>query len=304
MELKVIKRILFAIVIFIVLDRAVGLFFNVGLNRYFGLEQHSEVLLIGHSHLMLSVDKQSFETGIETGVSKYCREGVNVYDKYQMVRQFLSSEFSDSLKVVIYGVDQFMFNDTGLSQNSYKLFYPFMDNPTMNNYIKKSTSLYDYWLHKCICSTRYSDALINSSIRGWLHDWNNYKFGKLDVAALEKRVENGEERRISFDESMIRQFEKTLSLLINRGVEVVLVNTPIAAPLNGYEPEKYYEIIDYFKTKATLPGVHYWDLNPDYSERYELFFDAIHLNMDGQKEVNKYLISKTKLLLDNYKLLK
>ena len=64
---------------------------NNGLNRYFGLDSHSEVLLIGHSHLMLAVDKVNFEAGIGHSVSKYCREGVNVSDRYEMIRQYLFS---------------------------------------------------------------------------------------------------------------------------------------------------------------------------------------------------------------------
>lgn len=292
MKTRIIHIVLF-IVVLVVLDRTIGLVLNVGLNRYFGLEQHSEVLLIGHSHLMLSVDKENFEKGIGKKVSKYCREGVNVYDRYEMVKQYLSSEYSDSLKVVFYGVDQFMFNGEGLSQNSYKLFYPFIDNPTMNGYIKSSTDTYDYWLHKSLCSTRYSDALINSAIRGWMHNWSNYKFGKLEVEALKESVKKGEERHICFDENMIRRFEETISMITEKGIKVVLVNTPIAAPLNGYEPEEYHRIISYFNEKAEkMQGVYYWDLNPEFSERYDLFFDAIHLNVEGQQVVNKYLVER------------
>ncbi len=299
MKTKIIQVVIFFIGL-ITLDRALGLVLNKGLNTYFGLKQHSEVLLIGHSHLMLSVDKENFEKGIHKKVSKYCREGVNVYDKFEMVKQYLSSPYSDSLKVVIYGVDQFMFNDTGLSQNSYKLFYPFIDNPTMNEYIKESTTPYDYLLHKCLCSTRYSDALINSAIRGWVHDWSNYKYGKLNVDNLKSRVKNGEERHICFDENMIKKFEETITLITEKGIKVILVNTPIAAPLNDFEPEKYREIINYFNKKAeSIDGVYYWDLNPEFSNKYDLFFDAIHLNVDGQKIINKDLISKMKSLLYN-----
>ena len=67
MKTKIIQVVIFFIGL-ITLDRALGLVLNKGLNTYFGLKQHSEVLLIGHSHLMLSVDKENFEKGIHKKV--------------------------------------------------------------------------------------------------------------------------------------------------------------------------------------------------------------------------------------------
>lgn len=134
-------------------------------------------------------------------------------DRYVMLKHFLSLPYSDSLKYVIYGVDQFMFTGKGLSQNSYKLFYPFMDNKTIDSYIRESTSGYDYWLHKLICSTRYSDALLNSSIRGWRQDWSNYKIGQLNVENLRQQIMDGKQRHIAFETGLMTDFENTLTLL-------------------------------------------------------------------------------------------
>lgn len=264
---------------------------NNGLNRYFGLDSHSEVLLIGHSHLMLAVDKVNFEAEIGHSVSKYCREGVNVADRYEMIRQYLSSPYSDSLKVVLYGVDQFMFTGEGLSKNSYKLFYPFIDEENMDRYIRESAGFRDYWLHKLICTTRYSDALINSAIRGYRKDWSNYKVGNLDVDALKGQIKNGTQRHIHFEQDLIDCFEKTLSLLTQKGIRVVLINTPIAEPLNQYEPEEYHKIITYLQQKAdSFPCIYYWDFNPKFSTRYDLLFDPIHLNVEGQKVVSNEMV--------------
>lgn len=279
------------IIAFIAVDRGLGIFINEGLNRYFGLNQHSEVLLIGHSHLMLATDKAKLETALNCRISKYCREGVNVADRYQMVKQYLESPYSDSLKIVLYGVDQFMFTGTGLSSNSYKLFYPFMDEKNIDQYIYDNTDRYDYWLHKLFCSTRYSDALLNSSIRGWRHDWSNYKSGFLKVEDLREQITKGQQRHIAFEPELMETFERTLQLLVEKNIKVVLVNTPIANLLNQYEPEQYEKIISYFHDKAkSSPFIYYWDMNPEYSERYELFFDPIHLNPQGQKVANDKII--------------
>ena len=285
--------IILVMVVLVCLDRGIGAVLNEGLYRYFGLRQNSEVLFIGHSHLMLAVDKQKFEQETGTKVSKYCREGVNVGDRYEMVKQYLALPNSDSLKVVIYGVDQFMFTGEGLSQNSYKLFYPFIDEPNMDTYIYHSTDLYDYGLHKIVCSTRFSDALLNSAIRGWRKDWSNYKAGQLDVDVLKAQIANGQQRHIHFEQDLIDSFEATLDLLEQRGIVTVLVNTPVAKLLNEYEPVEYERIIQYFKEKATSSKlVYYWDLNSSYSNQYELFFDPIHLNMNGQQVINEELVRR------------
>ena len=290
MKRKILGILLFVFA-FIGIDRGIGWILNNGLNRYFGLDQHSKVLLIGHSHLMLAIDKISFEQEIGLPVSKYCREGVNVADRYEMVRQYLSSPYSDSLEVVLYGVDQFMFTGEGLSKNSYKLFYPFIDEENMDRYIRESADFTDYWLHKLVCMTRYTDALINSSIRGYRKDWSNYKTGNLDVEALKEQINKGQQRHIHFERDLIDYFEKTLGLLTQKGIKVILVNTPIAAPLNGYEPDLYRQIISYFQEKADASSlIDYWDFNPQFSTRYDLFFDPIHLNVRGQKVINKEIV--------------
>ena len=208
-----------------------------------------------------------------------------------MIRQYLSSPYRDSLKVVLYGVDQFMFTGEGLSKNSYKLFYPFIDEENMDRYIRESADFKDYWLHKLICTTRYSDALINSAIRGYRKDWSNYKVGNLDVDALKGQIKNGTQRHIHFEQDLIDCFEKTLSLLTQKGIRVVLINTPIAEPLNQYEPEEYHKIITYLQQKAdSFPCIYYWDFNPKFSTRYDLLFDPIHLNVEGQKVVSREIV--------------
>ena len=281
--------------IFIIADRSLGAFINRGLNNYWGLNQYSNILLIGHSHLMLATDKTKFESVLTCKVSKYCREGANVVDRYQMVKQYLESSYSDSLRVVLYGVDQFIFTGSGLSSNSYKLFYPFMDEEFVDHYIYDSTDKYDYWLHKLLCSTRYSDILLNSSLRGWRQDWSNYKSGLLDVDKLRSQVDKKQYRHIEFAPDLIEIFEQTLQLLTEKNIKVVLVNTPVANLLNQCEPDKYEKIIGYFHKKAdSSPFIYYWDMNPEYSKRYELFFDSIHLNPQGQKVVSDKIIELLK----------
>lgn len=283
--------IVLLLILFVAADRGIGGLLNIGLNRYFGLNQHSQILMIGHSHLMLAVDKEELEHGTGYKVSKYCREGVNVADRYAMVKQYLDSPFSDSLTTILYGVDQFMFNGEGLSANSYTLFYPFMDNADMDTYIRASASKGDYWKHKLICSTRYSDALLNSSIRGRMCNWENYKMGVLDTVALQRQIDARQQISIHFEPELRDAFEKTIALAEKRQIHIVLVNTPVAKMLNDYEPNKYEQVHSYFQSLAEQSAfVDYIDLNPEFAGQYDCFYDPIHVNPKGQEVITKKLI--------------
>lgn len=176
-----------------------------GIDNYYGLNQPSEILLIGHSHLMLATDKERLEKETGMKVSKYCREGVNVTDKKVMVEHFLGSGNTDSLKYVLYGVDLATFTGTGLSQNSYMLFYPFIDDKHMGPYIKAQANTADYWLHKLVKSTRFNeDGIKNSAGRGCLNNWDNLKIKTIDVEAYRKRLSIGDVRHIQMEHAIDR----------------------------------------------------------------------------------------------------
>ena len=82
-------------------------------------------------------------------------------------------------------------------------------------------------------------------------------------------------------------------MLTDRGVKVVLVNTPTLDLLNEYEPKKYEMVVDWFTQFASNhENVEYWDFNPEYSSRHELFHDRLHLNAKGQQVITTEIIDK------------
>ncbi len=282
-----------SILLFFIADVILSTILNRGIDKYFGLNSNAQVLMIGHSQLMLAVDKSSFEKETSMKVAKYCREGVNVADRQQMIRQYLMLPCADSLQYVIYGVDQFLFNTQDLSKNSYKLFYPFMDNDSIDAYIRQSSDYKDYWIHKIIRTSRYTDSLLNSSIRGWFCNWDNYKFGQADTTALVRLFDNGNLRRINTAEKEKQLFENSLSMLTQRNIKVILVQTPVIGPLNRFEPDKYKLLHDYFIRLAKSSDlIEYWDLNPQFEYNYPLFYDYIHLNDKGQEAVSHELAQR------------
>lgn len=254
------------------------------------------MLIVGHSHIMLATDKVRMEKELGIKISKYTREGVNVSDRKVMVKQYLDSPYSDSLKICLYGVDLCTFTGEGLSVNSYKLFYPFIDEPNFAHYIRQQADFADYWSHKIVRSCRYNDdGLKNASISGWLHDWRNRKTGQINIEAYKKRLADGDERHINMNEGLMAEFTETVEMMTQRGVRVILVNTPTLDLLNDFEPDKYAQMVAWYEDYAQKNDlVEYWDFNPEYSSRYDLMLDRLHLNVKGQQVITGELIKKLK----------
>lgn len=288
--------ILVPVVLFVICDYVIAMWFEKGLDRYFGLDQDSEILLVGHSHLMLATDKEQMEHDLGMKVSKFCREGVDVSTRKKMIEYYLSLPYKDSLKYVLYGVDLFTFQPSGLSKNVHTLFYPFMDNEVIDRYIHANDENVPYWSHKLIRSSRYSDALFNSALRGHMNNWTNYKTGILDIGKVRKGL-TADNRTVAFDSTLIQEFEQTIELLKQKKLTTILINTPTLYELNMANEDGYNRIDKYFDSVAAASElVYYWNLNSKYSQRYDLFFDMIHMNDKGQEVVSKEITNRLKQL--------
>lgn len=296
MKIKIIILIVLLVIGFFIIDNCVNSLMMKGVNNYYGLNQDSKILLIGHSHLMLSVDKEKLERELGMKVSKYCREGVNVSDRKVMVDHFLNSGHADSLEYMLYGVDLATFTKEGLSDNSYKLFYPFMDNENIDIYIKSQSGDFDYILHKLIKTTRFhNDGLKNSALRGLFHNWDNFKSNVIDIEEYREWQLQGNERHIKMNEQLIEEFKETIKSVTDRGIKVILVNSPTVDLLNQYEPDKYSKVMAWFKEYANNDELIYFlDFNPKYESNYNIFSDRIHLNKTGQQIITDEIINYIK----------
>lgn len=293
---RLIIYILLLPAVFLCLDRTISAVLNYGLRQYFGIGSNADVLMIGHSHLMLAVDKERLEQGLGVSVAKYCREGVNVFDRQRMIQHYLDT-CSAPPKLVLYSVDPFLFTGKDLSSNSYKLFYPFMDSPVMDAYIRQEApDVWDYWLHKLIHTSRYSDALIGSAVRGWRHDWINTKHGRISKTIFDR----ASQRAMNFEEAHRLSFEHSVKLLTDQGIKVILINTPVSHGFACRNPEDYERIFSYFRDfAASRVGVEYLDYNPDYSHNCTIFYDLIHVNSKGQKILTERMRSDLQPYISN-----
>ncbi len=294
MKHRAVKIIVFLFILF-VLDRSVACFIKTGLERYYGIGQDADILLIGHSHMMKSCSKEALEKELGMKVAKYCREGVMVKDRYAMVEHFLSEQSDGSVPYVLYGVDPFMFSEGGLSLNSYKLFYPFMENPVMDDLVRSEvTEWHDYPIHKYIHSTRITDNMIYRSMRGWCGYWKSLQDGVINEQSW--AAPRSWKRYMPEDKVIL--FRKTLDLLLERGCHVILVHPPLIESIEKSNPGDYRKMIDYYRELAENdPRIDFLDYGPQFSHRRELFEDPVHVNRLGEKLMTEALIKDLRKIM-------
>lgn len=278
------------LILVLILDYLSSVLLLKGIEINYGLNSDAEVLLVGHSHLMLAVDKALLEQESGYKIAKYTREGVNISDRKIMIRHY----FTTCLKkpeLVVLGIDPWLFTGEGLSKNSYLLFLPFMDNPDIRAYVRKSVPRnFDYSKAKWIRSTRFNSTLINASLRGYLRNWENFKLGMVDTVQINNEISLGNYRRITFDKDLINDFSSILDYLREENVNVILLNTPVYKPMINVQSDAYLRVMNTIDSvsKARCPKAFLVDLVPQFSNNSSLFFDPIHLNPDGQKVVTDY----------------
>jgi hypothetical protein len=239
---------------------------------------------------MLSIDKELLENRTGMGVSKYTREGVIITDRKTMLMQYFAT-CSSIPEIVVLGIDPWLFSGEGLSRNSYKLFLPFLNQPEVKDYVSASVKSKSELLRaEIIKSTRFNALLLNASIRGYLKNWDNLKFGVVDSVRIRKEISESNFRRITFIKELIEDFSKVLDYLAEKDTKVILLNTPIWGPMVNAQPEEYLRSIRVIDSLRVIhcPSADLVDLVPRFSGSTRYFFDPIHLNPDGQNAVTEY----------------
>lgn len=287
---KYIIRFTIVLISFFLIDFGISVFLKHGLDKGMGLNEHSKILIIGHSHLMMGLDRQMMENKLECKVTKHTRAGVGISERKLMAQMFLDSEYADSLKVVVIGVDPYLFNDEGLSENSYTLFYPWMDDANVGGYIYNSTDCITYYTHKLFRTSRFGDDLIKQSVRGWKNDDRNYKTTIFsDSAFLINKTKW--DRPIIMNPKAMKTLEETIKMCTDKNIQVILLQTPILKSLTDLHKDKFSEIMAYYKElDQNNPNVHFLNMAPEYENNNALFFDPIHLNVNGQYNVTNDFI--------------
>lgn len=270
-------------------DLLVSLFFQKGLEHYYGLDQEADILIVGHSHLMKTCNKNMLENELNLKVSKYCREGVLIRERYGMVKHFLDSQQDKSVPIVIYGVDPFLFTNKPISLNSHKLFYPFMDKKNIDELIRRDAQKwYDYPLHKYIRSSRYTDISMYRSCRGWMNYWESLSNG----AISEKEWSRPRNWTLTMSEELLTVFHDTINLLLKHNCHVVLVYPGIIQSFREGNPEAYNTIINFYQSLADQhPNIDFLDYSEHFSPFKEMYEDSVHINRKGEQLFSRMLIN-------------
>ena len=286
-----------AILVFAIANYLGNILLAMGVMRNYGLVQDSNMLILGHSHIMLALNKDILGKELNVPVSKYTREGVNIEERFLMAQQYLNSPHSGKLKCVIIGVDPYLFNRGGLSQNSYVNFYPFLGDTVIDSYIRKNSTPLEYWKVKSLPLCRYSDSTINSAISGWFKkNGASNKYGVVDITRVKKEIAIGKYRPILRDAKMEAVFQKTIDCFTQRKIRVILLNAPLLDLYNNLEPEAHKELDSIFTQCANTNAlVEYWDYSRAFEHDYSLFRDPIHLNRNGQMKLSNEVAKRLKM---------
>jgi len=281
----------------VALDIAIGITLEKGLKAYFGMNGKVDILCIGHSRTVLGIDAEllSQETGLK--VAKYAVNGANISDRYAMIRQFLSEH--PEVRLIIYDVEASTFSSDGLSSNSYRLFFPFMDNTEMKAYLQNQRqSMKDLMLKKVIKTSRYDETTFFLALRGIVGMNRNLKYGRFNEERAKRWIEQGKNRPVKIDPKSYEVFLSTIDFVKSHGVNMLLVDMPTVNLLNQSEWPASREVRNLFQgLKAQNFKIDYYDLSSIYQDNYEIFYDMIHLNAHGQKMVTTLVAERVKSYL-------
>jgi hypothetical protein len=293
----VVRSLAFVAILFC-LDRLIGKAAERGLDRYFGMDRDAAVLLVGHSKTILGLDDAALEHELAIPVAKYAMNGANIFDREIMVRHFFS-QHPGQVKLVVYDVDGFTLNQGNLSANSYRLFYPYMDDPQVASYVRANDpSVADYYIRKLLPSTRYDETSLWLSLRGHFGFGENLKRGTVDLARLRARMARGQQQRPAIQLHSLAAFDRTISYIRSTGARVLLIYLPVVDVLNDADREGEARTIGIYEQYASRDaGVLFWNYSKQYESKHELFMDGIHLNQAGQSGVTSRLSAELAALM-------
>ncbi len=295
----VIKVFVF-LLLFLAVDRTVDAVLNHGLQLYFKLNEDSRIVCVGHSRTVLGIDSDLLQEKLGMSVGKYAIQGANAQDRFAMIRHLFAAR-QNSPECVVFDVSAYTFSDLGLSSNSWRLFLPFMDDEQMSEYIANAIPTQkEFLIHKYVRSTRYNEALMALSVRGYLGYRANLKHNVVDTESVQRRIDAGRTLKMLFNEDSYGVFRKTMEYVTSHDAVVVLAYIPTLDILNDQDRDEHDRIIqiieDYAAQNEQILFINY---SRKYEHNHELFSDGIHMNANGQRIVSEDLANDLSQLFES-----
>jgi len=295
---SLISKALLLLVFFLIGDFIIFKVLKAGLDLYYGMNKPAEVLCIGNSHIVAGIDAGSMEKEMGIPVSKYATSGINTFDRFWMMRQFV--EAHPSVKVVVYDVDPRMFWSEDLSFASYTLLLPYIDDQVISHYLKQEASWQEYYTSRLLRTARFQDHTIVQALRGLLGQIEVEQSSRMRVENIHNYLERESlwSRNIRINPESLKIFQTSIAYLTAKGIKVVLVFIPLIDLVNEIDPDNQEKVVTIFQETASInKNVYFLDYNRDYQHKYALFYDPWHLNKDGKELVTGRLVTDLQLLL-------
>jgi hypothetical protein len=280
------------VVLFFVIDLASSAVILKGLNKFYGFDKKPEILINGSSMALAGFNKSAIENQIGKNVAIYAKEGVGLEDRYAMLKQFFSDN-SNPVKKVIYELNTLLLSSKMTATNIYTIFYPYMDNHAIDNYIQSKATNTEYYIHKIFRSSRFDVLTINLGVKGYMGKYENFKSNAIDPGIEYFTKKDVGKVPVEMNEEKKRIFETTLQLIHQHEADVILVMMPIYYQKKATFDSVSFNKLDLYYRNLSGHGknVSYLDLNsPDFTHNALIYSDILHLNREGQKKVTAAIV--------------
>lgn len=277
------------LVFFFAVDYAISAVLLNGLNQYFGLHTQSDMFINGSSMSMSGFDKTNLEQVLGKKISFYTRTGVSLQDRSAMLHHYFDSS-NQKTDIAVFEVNPLLFSKKFTSANVYMLFLPFIDEPSMAEFIRSNTDTKEFWVRKLIRCSRYNTDMIALAIKGYTQNYKNQKNLTLDVNALEGMKKEVNSVPVELNAQKIELFKATIALMQEHCNKIILVNMPIfSTKLKTFKTQEYQAYLDLVQQSAdTSKNIYFLDLSqPNIDGQATYFSDPLHLNSNGQVQITQ-----------------
>lgn len=287
------KKTAILIFLFFLTDYLISFLLISGLNRYYGFSEENEILINGSSMAASGFSKETIEQLSRKKTASYCQNGATVEDRKAMIEFYFSKQ--DNIKnIVIYEVNPLLFSKQLTAENVYTRFFPFMDEKSMDKYIRKNTTYLDYLIHKIIRTSRFDSGLIISIFRDYFGLNENVKTNQIDDNAIRNLEEHIGENQVIINVDKKSVFESTIDFLSNQKSQIIIVMMPMyQAKFQTFDSLGYLALSKYFENFAKeKSNVKYIDMNEsEMVKSKDYFSDPLHFNKYGQKKLSEMISS-------------
>ncbi|MCK5691776.1 MAG: hypothetical protein KAI08_02975 [Bacteroidales bacterium] len=282
-----IKRGIVLLLLFFLFDFLFSVLIFNDLKKPFKLDRDPEILINGSSMSGSGFNIWDIEERTSKDIATYIREGVSVMDRHAMIDHFFQM-YPQGIETVIYEVNPVLLSGMKTAANVYTHFLPFMDDSTIDQYIKEKAPPREYYIHKYIRTTRFESRSFIGLVAGLIGFSGDVKTNSLDEGMLQPLIAEKGTEAIVINAENRAVFEKSMETISSHDANVILVMMPMHhVKLQTYKDEDYTRLCRYFEDySASREDVSFLDMNQD-SMVYDAgnFSDPLHFNAFGSKQI-------------------